>query len=174
VAGSERCVVLLRGINVGRGNRLAMADLRAALEAAGCEEVSTYLQSGNAFVTAPLEGLAARVEAALPLRVPVVVRTVADVAAVAAACPWPERAAAEPKQVHVAFLAGPPRAGAVARLAAAAGEQDELVEGDRALYLSFRGPSVDAPLAKALGKADLGTVVTTRNWTTVLRLSRPG
>jgi uncharacterized protein (DUF1697 family) len=173
VVGAERCVVLLRGINVGRGNRLPMADLRSALEAAGCTEVSTYLQSGNAFVTAPLDGLADRVEAALPLRVPVVVRTVADVAAVAAACPWPERAAAEPKQVHVAFLAGDPRAEGVAALAAAAVE-DELVAGDRALYLSFQGPTNDAPLAKALARVDLGTVVTTRNWTTVLRLSRPG
>lgn len=173
MAGAERCVVLLRGINVGRGNRLAMADLRAALETAGCTDVTTYLQSGNAAVTAPLRGLAARVEAALPLRVPVLVRTVADVAAVAAACPWPERAEAEPKQVHVAFLGGPPRAGAVEALRAAAGE-DEVVEGDRALYLSFRGRTVDAPLSKALAKADLGTLVTTRNWTTTRWLSRPG
>jgi uncharacterized protein (DUF1697 family) len=169
----ERCVVLLRGINVGRGNRLAMADLRAALEAAGCTEVSTYLQSGNAFVTADPDGLVRRVEAALPLEVPVVVRTVDEVAAVVAGCPWPERAAAEPKQVHVSFLGGPPRAGAVEELQAAA-DGDELVEGDRALYLSFEGRSVDAPLSKALARADLGTVVTTRNWTTVLRLSRPG
>jgi uncharacterized protein (DUF1697 family) len=56
----------------------------------------------------------------------------------------------------------------------AAADGDEVVEGDRALYLSFRGRSVDAPLSKALARADLGTVVTTRNWTTVLRLSRPG
>ncbi len=173
MAGSQRCVVLLRGINVGKGNRLAMADLRAVLEQVGCTEVSTYLQSGNAFVTAASSGLAARVEAALPLKVPVVVRTVADVAAVAAACPWPDRAAAEPKQVHVSFLGARPRAGSVAALRDAAGG-DEVVEGDRALYLSFRGRSVDAPLSKALAKADLGTVVTTRNWTTVLRLAAGG
>ena len=45
-----RCVVLLRGVNVGRANRIAMADFRAALEQLGCSDVATYVQSGNAVV----------------------------------------------------------------------------------------------------------------------------
>ena len=40
-------VALLRGINVGGRNRILMADLRARLEAAGYEDVRTYIQSGN-------------------------------------------------------------------------------------------------------------------------------
>lgn len=171
MAGSERCVVLLRGINVGKGNRLPMADLRAVLEQVGCTQVSTYLQSGNAFVTAAPGGLAGTVEAALPLPVAVVVRTVAEVSAVVQGCPWPDRAAAGPEQVHVAFLGARPAAGSVRALRDAAGG-DEVVEGDRALYLSFQGRSVDSPLSRALAKAELGTVVTTRNWTTVLRLAQ--
>ena len=42
-----RQVVLLRGVNVGGRNRLAMPALRAALEQAGMEDVATYVQSGN-------------------------------------------------------------------------------------------------------------------------------
>ena len=42
-----RYVALLRGINVGGRNIVAMADLRAAFEAAGLQAVSTYIQSGN-------------------------------------------------------------------------------------------------------------------------------
>ena len=40
-------IVLLRGVNVGRNRRLPMADLRAALDDAGFEATSTYIQSGN-------------------------------------------------------------------------------------------------------------------------------
>ena len=42
-----RYVALLRGINVGGRNKVAMADLREAFEAAGHTSVSTYIQSGN-------------------------------------------------------------------------------------------------------------------------------
>jgi uncharacterized protein (DUF1697 family) len=44
---SARYVALLRGINVGGRNPIAMADLRAAFEVHGCGSVSTYIQSGN-------------------------------------------------------------------------------------------------------------------------------
>jgi len=164
-----RCAVLLRGINVGRGNRLAMADLRAVLAAIGCTDVSTYLQSGNAVVTADPDGLAARVEAALPFPVRVVVFTAAELAAVVDGCPWREKAAASPKQVHVGYLDRLPAADRLASLGTRHGD-DEIAVGPRVLYLSYAGRSIDSPLSKALAKAQLDVVVTTRNWATATRL----
>ena len=46
-----RLVVLLRGVNLARNRRLAMADLRSILHALGYEDAVTHLQSGNAVVT---------------------------------------------------------------------------------------------------------------------------
>ena len=43
----RRYVALLRGINVGGRNKVAMADLRDVFEQAGYEAVRTYIQSGN-------------------------------------------------------------------------------------------------------------------------------
>lgn len=40
-------VALLRGINVGGRNRLAMADLRAIAADLGYRDIATYIQSGN-------------------------------------------------------------------------------------------------------------------------------
>lgn len=40
-------VALLRAINVGGTAKLPMADLRRMFEAAGCDDVRTYIQSGN-------------------------------------------------------------------------------------------------------------------------------
>jgi uncharacterized protein (DUF1697 family) len=49
-----RYVVLLRGINVGGKNKIAMARLTSALEGEGFTDVRTYLQSGNVLLTSPL------------------------------------------------------------------------------------------------------------------------
>jgi hypothetical protein len=43
-----RYALLLRGVNVGTKNSLPMAELCAMLEAIGCTDVRTYVQSGNA------------------------------------------------------------------------------------------------------------------------------
>ncbi len=43
----NKWVALFRGINVGGNNLLPMKDLVALLEAIGCTEVRTYIQSGN-------------------------------------------------------------------------------------------------------------------------------
>lgn len=43
-----RLVALLRGVNVGRNKRIAMAQLRDLLAGLGHTGVATYLQSGNA------------------------------------------------------------------------------------------------------------------------------
>ena len=42
-----RYIALLRGINVGGKNLLPMESLRKLLEGIGCENVRTYIQSGN-------------------------------------------------------------------------------------------------------------------------------
>jgi len=40
-------IVLLRKINAGKENRIDMKSLKGLFEAAGCESVSTYINSGN-------------------------------------------------------------------------------------------------------------------------------
>jgi uncharacterized protein (DUF1697 family) len=40
-------LALLRGINVGGKNKVPMAELKACLEELGCENVQTYIASGN-------------------------------------------------------------------------------------------------------------------------------
>ncbi|KAA0918565.1 DUF1697 domain-containing protein [Dietzia sp. ANT_WB102] len=52
-ASKDRKIALLRGINVGRSARIAMADLRSCTESAGCGEVRTVLATGNVVFTDP-------------------------------------------------------------------------------------------------------------------------
>ena len=164
-----RCVVLLRGVNVGGRNRLAMSDFARALESVGCRGVQTYLQSGNAVVDAEPEGLGERVEEALPLRVRVLVRTGAQLAAVVAANPFPDLVA-EPKRLHVAFLSAPPDPERLAALGDRFGD-DRLAPAAGELFLAYAGGSHASPLSGALLEKRLELAVTARNWTTVTRLA---
>jgi uncharacterized protein (DUF1697 family) len=74
---AKRYVALLRGINVGGRNLIAMADLREAFEAHGHKAVSTYIQSGNVLFesSTPRDSLEGDLEAMLERRfgVPLVV-----------------------------------------------------------------------------------------------------
>ena len=163
-----RCVVLLRGVNLGRTNRIAMPDLRATLERVGCSDVRTYVSSGNAVVdwdgtAAALEDAAAAALAARGLPVPVMVRTAAELARVVAASPW---TGLDPKRFHVAFLSADPDPAAVAAIDHEALLPERVVVGERVLYLDH----ADGVQRSRLARLRLGVDATARNWRTVTAL----
>src|SRR5580692_106678 len=89
--GMPRYVALLRGINVGGRNRVAMADLRQLAASLGHTEIATYIQSGNLVFTSDDEsanGLADALEQeiarSMDVRPAVVVVSRADLAQVIA------------------------------------------------------------------------------------------
>jgi uncharacterized protein (DUF1697 family) len=63
-----RWTLLLRAVNLGPNNKIAMKDLKALLEGLGHTDVKTYLNSGNATFESPkrsAQALAEEVEGAL-------------------------------------------------------------------------------------------------------------
>ena len=164
-----RSVVLLRGVNVGGHNRIAMADLRTLLEGIGCRDVQTYVQSGNAVVDhdgtpEALEQEVARALADRGLPVPVMVRTGEELARVVEASPWTDL---DPKHFHVAFLSGEPDPAKVAAIDHEALMPERVVVGERVLYLDY---ALGAGRSKGLDRLRLGVDATARNWRTVLAL----
>ena len=78
VAG-VRQLALIRGINVGGKNVVRMAELRAAFEQLGLDDVVSYIQTGNVFFRAPRQkraDLAARIESGLSDRLGVALKVV--------------------------------------------------------------------------------------------------
>lgn len=61
-------LILLRGINVGGKNKVSMAELKNCLEELGFSNLSTFINSGNVFLTSdkPAEEIKAQIEAVLP------------------------------------------------------------------------------------------------------------
>lgn len=170
-----RHVVLLRGINLGRTNRIAMPALRAALSDAGFADVQTYVQSGNVVVDSDrgADGLDDELHALLLARfdldVAVVVRSAEDLAAVVAADPF-GAVATDPKRYQVTFCSAAPEPEIVARLAAAAVGEERIVALGRELYAWHPDGVARSKLWAALARKGLGVVATSRNWRTVLTL----
>ncbi len=164
-----RAVVLLRGVNVGRANRISMPELRTVLEGVGCRDVQTYVQSGNAVVEheaapADLERAVATALAEHGLPVPVMVRTGEELARVVAESPWSDL---DPKLFHVAFLSGDPDPAKVAAIDHDRLAPERVVVGERVLYLDY---ALGAGRSKGLDRLRLGVDATARNWRTVTAL----
>ena len=175
-ASGERHVALLRGINVGGKNKLPMADLVRIFSAAGCEEVETYIQSGNvvfggsAKTAREIPGaVASRIQKQLGLDVPVVLRSAAELCAVAARNPF-LKAGADPDELHVAFLADVPEKRRAAALDPRRSPGDSFELRGRDLYLRLPNGVARTKLTNAYLDSTLATISTLRNWRTVLKL----
>ena len=170
-----RQVALIRGINVGRAKRVAMADLRATLEELGFTDVRTLLNSGNLVFTAKSAargGPAERIEQALTrlgVAARVTVLSAKELAAAVAENPLRELAG-DPSRHLVAVLAKPTDRARLAPLAKRDWSPEKLALGARVAYLWCPGGILSSPLAQAVGRV-MGDAVTTRNWATVTKLN---
>lgn len=170
-------VALLRAVNVGK-RQVPMARLRELMAADGFTEVVTFLQSGNVVFA---DGGRSAAENATRLErlisdefgfpVEVVIRTHAELNAVIAHDPLPNRAE-DPKKYVVVFFATVPAAAAVDALDPADFAPDEYAFHGLELY-SYSPEGVHtSKFTQAFLKRRLGVPVATgRNWTTVLRLA---
>ena len=170
-----RQVALIRGINVGRAKRVAMADLKLLIEDFGYTEVRTLLNSGNVVFTAPKDApaqSAARIEKALVLRLNVearvVVLTAGEVTKVIAENTLLERV--DDPSRHL--IAVPIERTDLAKLKPLLKERwgdDAFAMGTLAAYLWCATGILGSPLLKAVNRG-LKDTVTMRNWATILKL----
>lgn len=166
----------MRGINVGRNKRVAMADLRRLLADLGYTEPRTLLNSGNVVFGCPpaeVGNAAAAIEVAiveqLGVRCVVLTRTGTELGRIVRDNPL-AGVAADPARYLVGFLYKPLPAAAARALAEQDFGPDQLRIIGTAAYLWCPSGIADSPLPK-LAWSKFGVAVTTRNWNTVLKLA---
>lgn len=169
-------IALLRAVNLGAHNRIAMADLRDLVEHVGGVEPRTLLQSGNVVFESGARS-AAKLEAALEaearkrldLNTGFFVRTAKEWGAVMERNPFPREAARDPAHLLVMALKEAPSAAQAKALAAFEGPEKARVDGRHA-YLVYPNGVGRSKLTVALIERKLGTRGTARNWNTVGKL----
>jgi uncharacterized protein (DUF1697 family) len=169
-------VALLRGINVGGKNIVAMADLRQALEAAGYKAVTTYIQSGNVLFEsgAPRASLEAAIEKTLERRfgVPLVVvvrshrqfRSVVDNA--------PAGFGSKPGTYHsdAVFLKAPLTAKKALRAVQLRDGVDQAWAGPGVLYMQRLSARLTQSRLNRIASTPEYQHMTIRSWTTTTKL----
>lgn len=170
-----RYVALIRGINVGRAKRVAMADLRALVEALGYRDVRTLLNSGNIVFTAAGKSASAsqaRIEGAIAGRLGVSARvtvlSASELAAAVAENPLLTVADDPSRLLLTVFRTSPDRV----RLASLVRQEwtpDVLAIGRRVAYLWCADGIGASRLMAAVSRA-LGDGATSRNWATMTKL----
>jgi uncharacterized protein (DUF1697 family) len=169
-------VALLRGINVGGKNPLPMKELARMFEAAACENVRTYIQSGNVIFDAPAgvskigDTVSASIAKRFGYRIPVILRTAPQLRKVIGGNPF-LKAGVDPKWLHVYFLAHAPAAPAIAGLDPARSASDVFHVRGQEIYLHVPNGMGRSKLTNAYFDSKLATISTARNWTTVRKLA---
>jgi uncharacterized protein (DUF1697 family) len=179
-------VALLRGINLGGKNKVAMTDLRALVAGLGHTDVSTYIQSGNVLFTAltgadcteVARAITEAIAERLGVTAPVVVVTREELGQIHAANPFPDEP--DPKRVHAVVLSAPPSPELTAKLEAAMaqsvakGAQDAATTIQRTLYLhtptGYGNSDLSAAVLRIVSSPKAGVTGTARNWATMTKL----
>jgi uncharacterized protein (DUF1697 family) len=167
-----RYVSLLRGINVSGHRKITMAELRDLYLSLGYTDVESYLQSGNVAFSTDEEpdAAASAIGEAIGSTfghtdVDVLIRTGADLTALVDTNPF-VAAGADPKSLHVTFLADEPGAVAGERTSG----PDSWEPAERAVFVHCPDGYGRTRLTNAFFERTLGVRATTRNWRTVLAL----
>lgn len=162
----------MRAINVGGRNKLSMKDLVDIFVEAGCEDVRTYIQSGNVVFEAKARVLAdlpraipAAISSRFGLDVPLVLRSASELRAAVAANPF-VGSSTDPNSLYVAFLRDTPQKKRVAGLDPDRSPGDTFVVRGREIYLRLGTGAAKTKLTVAWFDAQLETVATVRNWRT--------
>ena len=151
----SECIALIRGINVGKAKRIAMADLREMVAGLGNTDVRTLLNSGNVVFKATRPNvvkLARAIEAGIAKKcgftAAVVVITAADLEAIIEADPF-RTVARDHARYLVAFTGDAAILTKAKPLLKQSWAPDALAIGARAAYLWCASGILDSKLLKS-------------------------
>ncbi len=171
-------IALLRAINVGGHNLVAMSDLRQLFADLGFPGAKSLLQSGNVVFESPQAADAEverRLEKEIAKRLGVtadfIVRSAKEWQKIVARNPFPKQAKEDPGHLLVDFLKSAPSAESVRSLQSAI-QGPETLRGDgKQLYIVYPDGVGRSKLTATLIERKLGIRGTARNWNTVLKLA---
>ena len=168
-------IALLRGINVGGKNPLPMTGLVALLENIGAQKIKTYIQSGNAVFHSAEKSrsqLSQRLTAEIKKRYGfepyTLILGLDAIEKAIAENPFPE-AEADPRALHLGFLAFTPKSPDLKKLNALKKESERFHLSDSVFYL-YAPEGVGRSKLAASNEKLLGVPMTDRNWRTVCKI----
>jgi uncharacterized protein (DUF1697 family) len=170
-------ISVLRAINLGAHNRIAMADLRTMCEKIDLKDAKTLVLSGNLVFSSAVKSsakLEQLLEAAstkhLGVTTDYFVRSAAEWQDIIAANPFPAAAKNDPGHLVMMCLRDAPSADAVKALQDRIKGREVVKATGKHAYFVYPDGIGNSKLTIAIIEKTLGTRGTARNWNTVLKL----
>ena len=171
-------IALLRGVNVGGHQAVAMSELRDLFTQLGFAGARSILQSGNlifrceARTGADLESLLEReAETRLKIRTDFLIRSAKEWREVVARNPFRKEAERDPSHLVVMFLKSAANAKDVKAVQAAITGPEIIRADGRHLYIVYPDGIGRSRLTNVLLEKKIGIRGTARNWNTVLKIA---
>jgi uncharacterized protein (DUF1697 family) len=168
-------IALLRGINVGKAKRVAMADLKKLVEGLGFGDARTLLNSGNVVFTSPKPSAAtaaAKIQTAIAAELGVECRVIVipgkELEAIMESNPLVKQADNH-SRLMCGIVADPKLLAKLKPLTERDWSPEGLAVGERVVHYWCPNSILESPVGTAVAKA-LGDGVTSRNWATMLKL----
>lgn len=173
----NRYVCLLRGINVSGKNKILMKDLVEMFVHLGFRNVESYIQSGNVLFDADVEdpkqleaSISGGIKEKFGYDVKTFVRTKAQLREVLNRCPFSITQLKENEQLYFSLLESPHKDDDISPEVRAKTEDEFTILGDT-IYLLCRKGYGTTLLSNTFFEKKLKTTATTRNLTTIQKLS---
>lgn len=167
-------IALLRGINVSGQKLIKMTDLKELFQSLGCNNVQTYIQSGNVvFESAETEpsNLESQIMQAISSKygfdVEVMVRTVEEFGRIIENNPFPE---AEGNKLYISFFRNPQQEIPFEELDKVKSDSESYVFFESVMFFYCPEGYGITKLSNQFIEKKLKTIATTRNLNTVMKL----
>ena len=173
-----RFIALLRGINVGTGRKVQMADLKKLCEKLDLQNVQTYIQSGNVVfsLVKPEEipmlenRLRQAFTEAFGFDIPVIVRTGEEWAASISKNPFLSEEVIEDARLYLTYLQNEPAPESLEKIKALQHLPDRYEIIGKDVFLFCTSGYGSSKLSNPFFESKLKVKATTRNWKTVMKL----
>jgi uncharacterized protein (DUF1697 family) len=170
-------LALLRGINVSGHNMIKMDALKTALERIGFSNVSTYIQSGNVFVTTHEESptkvgflIKQEIYKTFGHDVPVVVIGKADLEVCFINNPFLKEKDVDTKKLYVSFVSMELKNERIHDLKISKIKPDQVHIDQSRIYIKYDISPAKTRLDNNYIEKNLNVISTIRNWNTVNKL----
>jgi uncharacterized protein (DUF1697 family) len=172
----QQYILLLRAINVGTGRTVKMAELVKLLEAIGCTNITTYIQSGNvvlqhkaktpeAFAKLAQDELAKH----YTFDIACIATTAKALQAALKKCPFKDELEGK-AQTYIAFCQASPTAPKTKAFDASVYAPDQIAYGKDVIYVHYQAGASSTKLTNALIEKKLDMTTTMRNLNTCNKL----
>ena len=175
----SKYIAILRGINVGTGRKVPMADLKTLCEGLGLTKVQTYIQSGNLLFELakhePISVLETRLQMAFSktfgFEIPVLIRTAEEWAESIAKNPFLSENENEDGRLYLTFLQKEPSPEALKKMNEFQYLPDHFKIIGREVFILCTSGYGTSKLSNTFFESKLKVPATTRNWKTVMKLN---